>query len=204
VRIQLSGKRGLGTYVLVDAEWAPFLGAFPWNLDSDGYAKTTMWAGTAKAAEWAMNPVLSRFFYRASVKLHRLLMLLNGHDPSKQVDHINGVRLDCRLANLRPADQSQSSRNSRKRTGGTSHYHGVYRPQDGGWQVRITSGGRQKKLDERPFAKLNEVLDDGRTIRPRTRSEAAALVRSRMSPEQRSASARKSAATLRARRSGEI
>jgi hypothetical protein len=144
-RIPLGGKPGAGKYVLVDAEWAPFLGALSWSLDNNGYAQTSFKAGTVKATVWAADPVIKHHFYQRSIKLHRLLMFLNGHDQSQIVDHINGDTLDCRLINLRPANSSQSARNKKKQPGSTSRYHGVSR-HGGGWKAQIRSGGRVKNL----------------------------------------------------------
>jgi hypothetical protein len=59
--------------------------------------------------------------YRA----HRLVFLLHFGEMPNKVDHINGDRLDNRLANLREADDVQNSHNTQKSKRNSSGYKGV-------------------------------------------------------------------------------
>lgn len=58
---------------------------------------------------------------------HRLAWLfVHGRWPPQQIDHINGVRDDNRLCNLRLATAAQNNFNRRGKTRKTSEYKGVY------------------------------------------------------------------------------
>lgn len=61
--------------------------------------------------------------YRA----HRLAWLyVHGEWPADQIDHINGVSDDNRIANLREATNSENCRNKGKMPNNTSGFKGVY------------------------------------------------------------------------------
>jgi hypothetical protein len=78
--------------------------------------------------------------YRA----HRLAWLYaNGSWPEGQIDHINGIRADNRLANLRLADQTLNSENLRKaRSDNKSGFLGVL-PNRKRWAAQIGVDGKQ-------------------------------------------------------------
>lgn len=63
------------------------------------------------------------------------------------VDHENGLGLDNRRANLRPATHAQNMRNTRSRVGSSSRYLGVgWHKARGKWWARIQSGDARKSL----------------------------------------------------------
>jgi hypothetical protein len=75
--------------------------------------------------------------------LHRLAWLwFYGQWPSDEIDHINGVRDDNRIANLRIADRSINNQNLRRaqRNNRGSGLLGAYR-HSGRWQAQITFNG---------------------------------------------------------------
>jgi hypothetical protein len=76
---------------------------------------------------------------------HRLAWFyVYGEWPSGPLDHINGDRLDNRIANLRIATPAQNAANVARWRGNTSGYRGVvYHRQCGKWQAQI--GGRQRR-----------------------------------------------------------
>lgn len=97
--------------------------------------------------------------------------------PDGQIDHINGIRSDNRIANLRVASNQDNSRNQRFR-GGSSRFKGVcYLPQRKRWLAYCSDDqGRRRSLRTHAteedaarayndaarrfhgaFAKLNEV-----------------------------------------------
>lgn len=80
----------------------------------------------------------------ANFMAHRLAWLyVYGKWPAGQVDHINRVRDDNRIANLRVVTHAQNMENRKVQRNNTSGYTGVY-PDRGGrrWQARISSNGK--------------------------------------------------------------
>ena len=80
---------------------------------------------------------------------HRLAWLLYyGVDPgAKEVDHIDGNKMNCQISNLRLVDHQGNARNQRKRSTNTSGIMGVcWHKSTDRWQVRIQDCGKQKHL----------------------------------------------------------
>lgn len=70
--------------------------------------------------------------------IHRLAWFYVHGEWPEQIDHINGVRDDNRLSNLRPATQAQNNANSARRKDNTSGAKGVYFcKQHDRWTARI-------------------------------------------------------------------
>jgi hypothetical protein len=92
---------------------------------------------------------------------HRLVWLLHTGDwPSGVIDHINGVRHDNRIENLRDVDDSINFHNSEKTPShkespwprGITYRHNFPRP----WRARIMIRG---KSHEKYFATMEEAND---------------------------------------------
>ena len=101
-------------------------------------------AGTPNGKGYTMIRVDGRAF-----KAHRLAWLyVYGSWPVKQIDHINGVKNDNRIANLREADNSVNQQNRCKPTkGSNSKYLGVcWSRASQKWMAVIRTNGRQKYL----------------------------------------------------------
>lgn len=79
---------------------------------------------------------------------HRVIWSIHyGTWPDDQIDHINGVRNDNRIENLRDVSQHENQRNAKKRDDNTSGVTGVYRDKaTGKWEARIRVYGRLKYL----------------------------------------------------------
>lgn len=79
---------------------------------------------------------------------HRLAWLyVNGEWPPDQIDHINGIRDDNRIANLRLATNSQNHQNMSASTSNTSGHKGViFSKQKNRWQARIKVNGHTRHL----------------------------------------------------------
>lgn len=82
--------------------------------------------------------------------------------PDFEIDHINGIRSDNRIENLRIVTKSQNQRNSGKRITNTSGVHGVnWKPKynkipgDGRWVARIWNGPKHVYLGS--FKTLHEA-----------------------------------------------
>lgn len=82
-------------------------------------------------------------------KAHRLAFLYTyGYFPSKDVDHINAIRDDNRMSNLREATRSENLQNIRKPfTTNKSGFLGVrYHVRDKKWIAEISLSGKSKYL----------------------------------------------------------
>ena len=76
-------------------------------------------------------------------KEHRLIWLLvHGRLPDKDLDHINGVKDDNKIDNLREATRQENCYN-RKAIGGSSKYKGVSLHKCGKWQTSYALNGKQ-------------------------------------------------------------
>jgi len=87
-------------------------------------------------------------FDRRYVRLHRVLWALAyGEWPAREVDHIDGNRLNNCLGNLRLATASENHRNQKKRADSTSGVTGVsWHKRSGRWRAYVTAGGRMRHL----------------------------------------------------------
>jgi hypothetical protein len=84
----------------------------------------------------------------ATLFAHRVAWALYyGGWPTKQIDHINGVRHDNKISNLRVVSCQENNRNAKRREDNTSSVCGVYRKKSGGrWVAQIKVYGKQKYL----------------------------------------------------------
>ncbi len=82
--------------------------------------------------------------------LHHQLMGLHfipNPENYKQIDHINGIRNDNRLINLRWGNSSQNNRNRKKKTNRSSQYQGVsWKKINKKWIAQISINGEDKHL----------------------------------------------------------
>ena len=81
-------------------------------------------------------------------KAHRLVWLYtHGYDPENQIDHLNGVRNDNRITNLREVSQSCNMQNTKVRSNNTSGFPGVYwNKRDQKWKAYICIQGKNHGL----------------------------------------------------------
>jgi hypothetical protein len=76
-------------------------------------------------------------------KVHRLIFLLDHGYLPKEIDHINGDRLDNRLDNLREATRSENQCNRGEIASNTSGYAGVsWHKHSKAWLVRVMKDGK--------------------------------------------------------------
>ena len=83
-----------------------------------------------------------------SFTAHRVMWAIHyGEWPSDQIDHINGVRTDNSISNLRVVTNQENGRNKSMRSDNTSGVCGVcWHKGVGKWQARIMIDGRSKHL----------------------------------------------------------
>lgn len=78
---------------------------------------------------------------------HRLVfMFFYGYFP-KEIDHINNIRNDNRIENLREVTHSQNQWNQPKKSNNKSGFKGVdFFKQTGKWRAQITHNSKKKHL----------------------------------------------------------
>lgn len=102
-------------------DYNPETGNFMWRQNLRQRKLTSRYAG-------AINPngyvqiCIDQIIYKA----HRLAWFYHyGKWPTDQIDHINGIKSDNRIANLRQADFSRNQANSKRRINNVCGYKGV-------------------------------------------------------------------------------
>jgi HNH endonuclease/AP2 domain len=74
-------------------------------------------------------------------------LIVYGAWPSKNIDHINGVKTDNRIANLRDVSQSINGENrAAPRKSTRSGFLGVTKDKDGKFRAQISVGGKNTHL----------------------------------------------------------
>lgn len=111
--------------------YCPETGEFHWKVRR-GRIKAGSRAGKTTLAGYRMLCLAGKNFL-----LHRVAWLLTyGSWPTLNIDHINRIRDDNRIVNLRDVTQSQNCRNRPNRT--TTGFMGVTRhKQTGKWQAQV-------------------------------------------------------------------
>ena len=121
----------------------PDTGLFTWKERRGGTAIEGVEAG------WTNGSGYKRIaFNNVEYPGHHLAWLyMTGELPRKQLDHINGIRNDNRLSNLREATQKENMQNTRKHADNKSGYLGVYlHKHSGKFHSRIMVDGKQISL----------------------------------------------------------
>jgi hypothetical protein len=83
-----------------------------------------------------------------SLEEHRIIWAMaNGRWPAEEIDHINGIRDDNRLENLREASRSENQHNLAKIASNTSGFPGVsWNKRERKWMAQIRIGRRTRFL----------------------------------------------------------
>lgn len=111
-------------------------------------------AGTLKNDSGYVVISIHKNLYRA----HRLAWLyVNGVTPSSQIDHINGIRHDNRLSNLRDAQNGENHKNKRLLSTNKSGYHGIWRHPNGKYRAKVSKSNQQHHLGY--FENINEAVE---------------------------------------------
>ena len=136
----------------------PETGVFKWKIASAMRIKIGDVAGTLDDKGYIIITVFNKR-YRA----HRLAWLYtHGKFPENHMDHINGLRNDNRIINLRAVTQAENNRNYSAYKNNTSGYIGVsWETGKNKWKVSITGvnyGSFKSKSDA--IAKAKEVYKE--------------------------------------------
>lgn len=116
--------------MFVGGPYKPSRRAASWNSRCAGKE-----AFTARASHGYREGAVDNKKYLA----HRIIWALHyGSHPPRHVDHINGDKLDNRIANLRDVDPSMNLRNALGKSNNTSGVTGVnWRDDKRKWRARI-------------------------------------------------------------------
>lgn len=73
-------------------------------------------------------------------------LIIYGQWPTNQIDHINGIRDDNRISNLREVDNSQNNMNRGAQSNNLAGIRGLAKHPTAGWRVRIQARGESHDL----------------------------------------------------------
>jgi hypothetical protein len=80
-------------------------------------------------------------------RAHRVCWcIVYGVMPKHEIDHINGLRGDNRLCNLREATRSENEMNKKVRFDSISRFRGVYQTSKNSFKATITKNGKKIRL----------------------------------------------------------
>ncbi len=116
-------------------DYNPDTGIFTRKVSTSNRVKVGDVAGCSNGRGYLRIQVQSRDY-----QAHRLAWLyVNGEWPKDQLDHINRVRTDNRISNLRDVTQKQNQQNRSTNSDSTSGHPGVYwHKQSSKWRAQIT------------------------------------------------------------------
>lgn len=115
-------------------DYDPITGALTWRpRPREMFKRDSLWkrwnsryAGRGAFLQVSHKGYLTGQIFRTSYRAHRVIWaMMTGSWPPDQIDHINGVRSDNRLANLRAVSGQENMRNQRMPVNNTSGAVGV-------------------------------------------------------------------------------
>lgn len=117
-------------------------GVFTWKVSRGGVLAGSVAGGADSCGYWQMR------FCGTKASCHRLAWLyVYGELPADELDHINGIKTDNRIANLRPATRADNMRNIGARKSSKSGIKGVsWDSQHGNYRAQIMHNGKKYNL----------------------------------------------------------
>ncbi len=138
-------------------DYDPATGVARWKDRDSNYAKfPNQWNSTNSGK--ALGCVNRYGYFQTSLlgkqyKVHRIVWAIHhGEWPTFHIDHINGIRTDNRIENLREATFSVNAKNQSKPKNNSSGVVGVDR-KNGKWRARISNNGFRIDLGSFPTKK---------------------------------------------------
>ena len=130
-------------------------GIFKWKSRAASHVPKGAKAGTLEKSSGYVRIKISGRKYRA----HRLAWLIvYGSFPPDQLDHINGIRHDNRIINLRAVTHAENSRNRALDIRNKSGYTGItYNKENNKWLAKI--GGTNKRVHLGNFENLEDAVE---------------------------------------------
>lgn len=120
------------------------------RLDCEGMPQQwrTRWVGKEAFTSVGGSGYFQGWIGGALHTAHRVAWAIHhGKWPTDQIDHINGVKTDNRITNLREVSNQQNQQNATMRKNNTSGVTGVYWYKDGKkWHAQIRVGKKRMHL----------------------------------------------------------
>jgi hypothetical protein len=128
-------------------------GKLIWNVKRGRYVKIGTIAGKLRKDLYTDIKIDGRMYL-----LHRLIwMYFNGKFPDQYIDHINHIRIDNRIENLREVSRLENNRNHKKSKINTSGVTGVvWHKRDQEWRVQMNIDGKRVS---KGFLKIEDAIE---------------------------------------------
>ena len=145
---QTTHERDVYEYAATLVDYDPLTGQMIWRKRHGDDRETKRW-NTRHAGKHVAGLNLGYFHLGVTMdgksrllKAHRLSwFIVHGHVPSGQIDHIDRVRTNNAISNLRSVSNAENLRNKSKYKTNTSGFVGVtLNAQRGTWRARVPSG----------------------------------------------------------------
>lgn len=130
-------------------------GIFKWEIRASSHVPKGSRAGALhKQTGYVRIKILGR-----SYRAHRLAwLIMYGSFPPDQIDHINGVKHDNRIINLRAVTPAENNRNRAFDIRNKSGHIGIsYNKKTNRWLARI--GGNHKRVNLGSFDNLEDAIE---------------------------------------------
>jgi hypothetical protein len=141
-------------------------GKLTWNFRPDARSQFNgRYAGKEAFTSCSTNGYRQGEIFDKGYLAHRVAWAIHyGEWPKGEIDHINGIRDDNRIKNLRDVSRIENGQNLRLKKNNSSGYCGVsFHKQTGKWRARVKCNWKEIHLGlfDTP-EKANEVVNEAR------------------------------------------